>query len=399
MTISKSNASNLDKIASYYKGFQKFKSRDVIYGVTDRTHDPFLVKVNDYLIDHSSVSTKEKGMIFHSLRLLVNAGVRFTKAIEMLARQNKNQRLKRILQTIAYDMNNQGLHLSNALEKYPTVFTEYEVKMIQSGELTGKIEHSIGSIAAQLKKTLELENRVKTALMYPIVVFIGIIIASIIVLIGIIPRFSALFADFSAELPISTKILIGLSNFILDFWWLLIAICISGWQILKNWKHSEEGKKAWDRFILQLPLAATLVNNVQTLRIANNFSALVSAGIPINKSLKILSEIVPNVIIKNAIRSIETNVHDGMKIHESFSKEKDLDPILGEVIEIGEKSGNLVEVLQKISHQYELEVDHQLNNLTTLIEPIIILIVGVAIFLMAMAVMTPIFQLQQLYLG
>ncbi len=372
--------------------------KKIIYGVTNRTHDPKLVKINDFLIDRSRITGKEKSLFFHSLQLLINSGVQFTRAIDMLAGRARNPRLQRILNTIAYDMENQGVPFSKALEKYPLVFSEYEVKMIKSGELTGKIKDSLESIAIQLQKNLKLEAQIRSAMIYPVTVLGAILLAGVVICLFVIPKFAELFAEFSAELPLFTKIVLNISNFLVEFWWLVFIAIWAGWQIFYNWKTSPEGKKKWHAFLLRAPLIGNLINNVQTLRIANNFSTLLKAGIPINKSLHVLSEIIPNVVIKSSIKNIEKNVENGLKIHQSFAKESALDPILAEILEIGEKSGNMTEVLTKVGEQYELEIDHQLKNLTTLIEPAIILIVGLAVIFMALSIMMPIFQLQEVFL-
>ncbi len=377
--------------------FKEYSTRKVIYGITDRRNDPTLVKINDFLIDHSRISLKEKKLFFHSLQLLVNSGMRFIRSLQMLAERTQNLRLKRILDTIAYDMNSQGMHFSDAIAKYPTVFSEYEIKMIHSGELTGKIRDSLQSIAEQLRKNIKLESQIRSAMLYPATVLGAIVLAATIVLIYIIPKFTILFSEFAIELPFFTRLLIGISNFFVNFWWVIIISVWAIWQVFKNWKNSEEGKREWDKILLNLPIIGSLIRNIQTIRIANNFSTLMKAGIPVHKTLRILNEIMPNSVIKDALFTIELNVENGMRIYESFTKEKDLDPILGEVIEIGEKSGNISDVLDKVGEQYELEVESQLKNMTTLLEPIVILIVGVAVVFMAMAVLTPIFELQKAF--
>ncbi len=372
--------------------------KKVIYGVTDRSDDLVLEKLNDFFIDNSKVAGKEKGLFFHSLQLLINSGVRFTRAVEMLAERTRNLRLKRVLHTIHHDMENNGLHFSKAMEKYPQVFSDYEIKMIQSGELTGKMKDSLESISIQLQKNLKLEAQTRSALIYPITVIGAIVLAGIIVCLFVIPRFAELFAEFSTELPIFTRIVLWISDFLVHFWWLALIVLWAAWEVFKNWKSTESGKEKWDGFLLRAPFVGTLISNIQTLRIATNFATLMKSGIPINKTLKTLAEIISNSVIKSALKSIENNVQHGMKVHESFAKEKSLDPILTEVLEVGEKSGNMVEILTKVGEQYELEVDHQLKNLTTLIEPLIILLVGVAVIFMAVSIMMPIFKLQEVFI-
>jgi len=377
----------------------QFKVRDVIYGVTDQRDDPFLIKLNNFLIDHSPVRLKEKSLLFQSLRLLIASGIRFTRALHMLAERNKNLRLKRILKTILYDMENNGLSFSRAMQKYPDVFAWAEIKMIYSGEVSGELENSLASIAKQLQKSLELDIRVKSALLYPATVMVAIVIAAIIIMLVVIPKFENLFMSLGSDkkLPLATNILINSSNFFINYWWFIVTVIFGGGFIFQNWKNSETGKLKWDGFLLKMPIFKNLINNIQTIKISSNFSTLLKSGVPVTKSLKILSEIIPNAVISDAIFDIEHKVQKGTPMFQCFKENKIFDPILGEIIEIGEKGGRVSEILEKTSGQYELEVDAQLKNLTSLIEPIVIFIVGGAVVFIAMAILMPIFQMQEIF--
>jgi type II secretory pathway component PulF len=377
--------------------FKKNKNKTVIYGITDDRNDIFLVKLNDYLINISPITDKEKKMFFSSLRLLVKSGIRLTRSIKMLSERSHNIHFKRILATIVYDVESNGLSFSSALQKYPQVFKNAEVKMIYSGEISGRIEETLESIAKQLQKDLELKIRVRSALVYPATVLATIFIAAIVVMIFVVPKFQVLFTDLGGDLPLTTKILIGASEFLIKFWWALFTLIIGGYLIFKNWINSESGGLKWNGFLLKMPIFSDLVQNIQIVRITTNFSTLVSSGVPMLKALSILSEIMPNTVIRNTIFEIKNDVQKGKAIHQSFSEKKTLDPILGEIIEIGEKSGHLDEILEKTGAQYEMEVDEKLKNLTTMMEPLIILLVGGAVIFMAMAIMTPIFKIQDLF--
>ncbi len=373
------------------------KSRKVIYGVTDRTNDPFLLRVNDFMIDYGRVSAKEKSIFYNSLKLLVNSGVGFTQALRMLGDRTRNIRLSRVCSTIVYDMDHNGKSFSEAMAKYPKVFGKSEVKMIYSGELTGKIEGTLNAIATQLQKSINLELQVRNALMYPFTVFIAIIVAAIIVMLFIVPKFKTLFDQFGSDLPWITKMLMGSSSFFQHYWWAILTLTVGGVLMFRSWKSSPEGKKAWDQQILSMPIIKDLVNNIQTVRIASNFSTLMASGVPLAKALRVLGEIMKNSIIANAIFNIEMKVRKGIPLHEAFAAEPAIDSVIPEILEIGEKTGSIDNVLTKLETQYEMEVDAQLKNLTTLIEPLIIVVVGIAVVIMAMAIMLPIFQLQELF--
>lgn len=372
----------------------------VIYGVTDRSKNSWQEKVNDFLIDHSPVSKKEKGLFFDSLQLLVNSGVRFTRALELLAERQRNVRFQRVLDSAHYDMVQNGTSFSKAMSKYPTVFDNSEIKMVMSGEMAGKIEETLESIAKQIKKNIEIHLRVRSALMYPLTVIIAIIIAAIVVMTFVVPKFMVLFSEFSeSTLPFATRVLMGSSYFFQHYWWFVLTLGGALYFWFKNWKKSEQGELSWHRLLLRLPLLKNLINNIQTVRVASNFATLLHSGIPVVKALHLLGEIMPNRIVGQEISVIAEKAIQGKKLHESFSESTMLEPILGEVLEIGEKSGRISEILQKTAAQYEIEVDTQLKNISTLIEPLIIIIVGGAVVFMAMAIMTPIFRLQELFMA
>lgn len=373
------------------------KKRSIIYGVTDRRDDHWLVKLNDFVIDAQGVKGKDKARFFHSLKLLFASGVQFTRALQMLSKRTTNLRMSRVLDTICYDMEQNGMSFSKSLEKHPRVFNPSEVKMIYSGELTGKIENTLQSIATQMQKNLELQMRIRSALMYPITVVAAVILATVVVMIFIVPRLTSLFAEAGATLPLATQVLIFMSDFTRQFWWLLLAGAVGIGFAFRNWLNTEEGKLRFDSWVIQAPLISGMVNNIQTVRICQNFATLMRSGIPLNKALIVLSDIMPNRKIGHAIASIEIDLRSGMKLHKAFAAQKILDPVLPEIIEVGETTGSIAEVLQKLGDQYEFEVDAQLKNLSKVIEPIIIVVVGVAVVFMILAVLTPIFQMQEIF--
>ncbi|HEY5714119.1 MAG TPA: type II secretion system F family protein [Candidatus Gracilibacteria bacterium] len=370
--------------------------RDVIYGVTDRRGAHWLVRMNDFFIDQTKITQKEKNLLFHSLELLVGSGVRFTRAISMISKRVKNIRLARVLNTINYDMEKNGMSFSAAMDKYPDIFSRTESRMIKAGELTGKIEETLESVSEQIQKNIMLDMQIRKALMYPISVVVALIIAIIVVMLVIMPKFTEFFGEFDAALPLPTQILVNLSYATIHYWWLMIIIGFGVVSIFKNWRKSDEGKRVWDRLLLNLPNLKTLVGNIQTFRITTQFSVLLESGIPVAKALKTLAEIIPNSVISDAIYRIERKVTEGVKMSQAFLDEELLDPVLGEVVEVGEQTGRISVGLKKMSYQYQLEVESQLRTLTALIEPFTIVLVALCVGFIAFAILLPIFKIQEL---
>jgi len=378
-----------------FKKFQKKKS-PIIYGVTDRSDQPWWEQANDFIIDHSWVTAKEKSLFFQSLKLLVISGVRLSRAIKILAERTKNPRLERVLHTVDYDLNN-GFRFSNALAKYPDVFSNSEVKMVLSAEITGRLEQVLEYITTQIQKNIKLRSQVKSALIYPTTILVGIVLAFIVIMIWVVPQFKDLFGNFGADLPTSTKILISMSNFLQRYWWVVISGGVGGVIFFQNWKNSPAGRQTWDRWLFEIPGIKKLVQNFQTIQITTNFSTLLSSGLPVPKALQALREIVSNSVTKEAIRTVEKQVVAGDMLHEGFAKNEVFDPVIAEIVEIGEKSGSIQEILAKTGEQYELEFDSDMQNFSKLIEPVVLLIVAGVIIFLGLAIMTPILQLQDLF--
>ena len=375
------------------------KKSPYIYGVTDHSKAPFSTLLNDWIIDNSWVTSKEKSLFFQSLQLLVVSGVRLSRALKILAEKTRNPRLKRIIHTIDYDLNHNGMSLSNAMAKYPRVFSSSETKMILSGEISGRLEDVLGYITNQMQKNLKLKTQIKSAMVYPATIFVGIILAIGVVTYWVIPQFKGMFDDFGAELPLSTRVMISVSDFSVQYWWLVLSGLIASWLFFQNWKQSPEGKYQWDNFTLTLPGLNKLIRNYQTIQITTNFATLISAGIPIIKALQILRQIIDNAVTKGALHQVEKSVRSGEPIHQAFGNNVYFDPVIAEVIEIGEQSGAMQTILLKTGQQYELEFDADMQNIAKLIEPVVLIIVAAVIVFMGMAIMTPILQLQQIFSG
>ncbi len=376
----------------------KKSAEKYIYGVTDRRSANFLVTLNDWLLDQTPVKTKEKGLLFYSLQMLVNSGVEFTRSVEILGDRARNPRLKRILNTISHDMRVRGLSFSQALAKYPKVFKNATIKMIYSGEVTGKIEETLESISEQIQKNLELESQIKSAMMYPATVLGAIALAVGAVMVLVVPQFMTLFGQFGSELPGSTKFLIGASDFFANFWWGVLVLLVLAVLGFKNWKDTEKGQIAFSTFLFRVPAIKTIVKNIQTVKISSNLGTLLASGVSIDRALQILSEVVDNALVSQKLKDIQARVMRGERLSAAlWEHQPQLDPVLAEITDIGEKTGALPTVLIKTAQQYQREVDSQLKNLTQIIEPVIIVIVAGAVIFMAMAILSPIFQLQSLF--
>jgi len=377
----------------------KKASDTIIYGVTDRSKAGLFTRVDDWLIDHSRVTTKEKGQLFHALQLLVGSGVTFTRAMEILSEKQKNERLRRILATIHHDMTRRGMSFSKAIAKYPRVFSSAESKMLYSAELTGKMEQTLSIVSEQIERSMELRSRIRSAMTYPIIVLCVVVLAVVVMMIKVVPQFSNLFESMGTELPFATRMIIGMSNGFIQYWALMLIIIGATWGLFQHWKSTQSGQRKWGNMLLNMPIFKGLIQNINTTRVALNLSTLLKSDVAVPEALQIVGDIMPNRVVGDALRNIRKNILDGYRLHDSFAHEKALDPILSEVIEIGEQGGRIPEVLHKVGTQYERETQDQLKNLSTMIEPIMLVFVAVVVAFMALGILTPILKFQEMATG
>ena len=373
--------------------FSAEKSAPVIYGVTDRSQLPWWEKINDWLIDRTAVKISEKVRFYQSLHLLLSAGIGLVRALSMLSERYRNPRFRRIVQTIIYDLNH-GKTLSAAIHKYPTVFSLHEVKSIQAGEMGGQLEHTLELLAQDWQRVAHFRGRIRRALSYPMVALAGVILALVIILLVVIPRLEALFADFGGELPWMTQVLISSSNLLsVGGGWLIFG-GVSAFFAARAWAQSRAGKKTLHGIFLEAPMFGGLVREIQTFQVANQLGNLLQSNVPLEIAIKVLPNLVSNQQISTALGRVKTHLQQGEKLSTSLERIPWLDPVLGEVVQLGEESGTLGAVLQKLADQYSIEIDSQLDQINTLIEPLVILLVGGVIGFLALAIMSPILQIQ-----
>ena len=369
-----------------------------VYGVTDNSKLPFYERWNDYLLDISPISDKEKNLVFNSLKLLVSSGMGFVRALEMIAKRHKNQRFARILYTISYDMNH-GLSFSKSLKKYPQVFQQSEIKNLYAGELSGHIEDSLHNVVHQLDKDIKLSRQISSALMYPFTALFAVLLAVFVIFIFVIPKFQKMFDDIGSELPVSTQLLISLSENVRAYWVLWLISFVMIYLVFKAWKESEIGKIKYDGILLELPIFGYLIRDVQTLRITSQLGTLLLSHVPLQKSIHILGQIIPNAVMSSAIFEVERKLKAGEVLSDIIEGQELFDPVLAEVIRVGERTGKTGEVLKRLGNQYEIEMDNQFKNITSLIEPIVLVLVGGVVVFLAIAIMSPIFKIQEAFVA
>ena len=326
------------------------------------------------------------------LATMINAGLPITEALLILRSQSGGSMQKVVAQILA-DVE-AGDSLSGALANHPKVFTKTYMALIKSGEVGGVMDEVLTRLADSLEKQQEFKGKVKGALIYPAIIVTGMIIVAFIMMIFVIPRLTSLYSEFNAELPLPTKILIGMSNFVINFWPLFLGLAAFGLYLFKSYRATKSGRTQTDTLFFKLPIIGDLQRQVILAELTRTLALMVGAGVSILEALNITSEVVSSSIISDALKDAAHQVEKGFPIAYAFAKNPDAFPfLLSQMIAVGEETGKMEEVLTKISHIYEVESDTRVKSLTAAIEPIVMVLLGLGVGFLVIAVILPIYNL------
>lgn len=325
------------------------------------------------------------------LATMVTAGLPLTNGLSILVDQSKPE-LGRIMATILQEVEG-GNTLAKALEKQPKYFSRLYVQLVNAGEAGGVLDQVLERLADNLEKDKEFRAKTKGALIYPAIVVTAMIIVAIIMMVFVIPKLTAMYTDFGAELPLPTKILIGISNLMVKIWWLLLASAVGGAMAFKQWLKTDLGRHKFDQMMLKLPIVGVLMQKTMLTEFTRTMSLLLGSGISLLQGLEIVGESLENVIYREAMKDVGKNVEKGVTMSAALSRHEVFPPILHQMTNVGEQTGKLDEVLEKLSAYFETETSHAVKNLTTAIEPLIMIVLGVGVGAMVIAIIMPIYNL------
>ncbi len=336
---------------------------------------------------------KNKNVVIFSrqLAVMMAATVPIVQALRILIVQTDDRVLKQIISSMANDIDG-GMKLSSAFAKHPETFSNFYVAMLRSGETSGRLEKVLNYLATQMEKDYDLVSRIRGAMIYPAFIITALVGVGAAMLIFVVPKMTDLLKANGAELPFMTRMLIGVSDFLTGYWWALIlaaVIVVVGTRFLLN---TSWGREAWDNGKLHIPVFGSLFKKIILSRFATGLSTLIKGGVPISRALKITSDVVSNKAFKVLIEATVKEVEDGNSITTIFAQNKMVPAIVSQMMGVGERTGRMDEVLDRLGDFYGREVDTMIGSLTSLIEPIIMIILGVAVGLMVSAIILPIFQ-------
>lgn len=351
----------------------------------------FNVDIGALLSRLKPVSIPDKMFFSRNLSVMVAAGLPLVKALEVSGDQSGGDKFKSILSEVK-SLVLQGKPFAEALRPHQKVFGELYVNMIEVGETTGKLVLVLKLLARQMKKDYDLRRRVRGAMTYPIIILTVLCLIGTLMMLYVVPSLAATIHDLNVELPLSTRIVIFISDFIVRRWiWLLAGVVVVGvlfWRSLK----SVAGHQIFDRLVLKLPIFGSLAQKYNVARFCRMLSYLITSGVPIVKSLEITSSVLGNSLFRNAIREASTQIQEGTELHTILVKYPKLfQPMVIQMISVGEQTGKISEMMLRLAMFFEEDVNNTTKNLSTIIEPLLMVVIGIAVGFFAIAMLQPIY--------
>lgn len=329
---------------------------------------------------------------------LVKSGVPILRAINGMAESSTSVKLKSALTDIAAQLEG-GFPLSTALHQHPKLFSPLFISLVHVGENTGNLDDAFLKLANYFEREQETRKRIKTALRYPSFVLIAIIAALVILNIFVIPTFANMFAKLGADLPWATKMLIGSSNFFLNYWPHMLIGSIVGFFALRRYLRTPKGMYLWDKRKLKLPVVGGVIERSVLSRFSHSFSIILRAGVPMTTGLTLVADAVDNTFMRKKINAMRSSIESGDSLLRSAATSTLFTPLVLQMIAVGEETGRVDELLEEVGDYYEREVDYELSTLTARIEPIMIAIVAAMVLVLALGIFTPMWDMMSAFKG
>lgn len=359
-----------------------------VISVSAKIDSPFTILKNF----RERITPRDVTTFTRQLSTMINAGLPITEGLLILRSQSKGPMQKVVAQILA-DVE-AGESLSKSMARHSTVFSPSYIALIKSGEVGGVLDAVLVRLADNLEKQQEFTGKVKGALIYPVIIVVGMIIVSLVMMIFVIPRLTSLYSEFNAELPLPTKILIGISNFVVNFWYIVASILGLGGYVFSLYKQTKEGRRKVDEYVFKIPIFGELQKQIILTELTRTMALMVGSGVPILEALNITAGVVSNTVVSDALRDCAKQVEKGFPIAFAFARHPDAFPfILSQMVAVGEETGKMDEVLTKVSRIFEVESDEKVKGLTAAIEPLVMVLLGLGVGFLVIAVILPIYNL------
>jgi type IV pilus assembly protein PilC len=341
------------------------------------------------------IKLKDVAVFSRQFATMINSGLSLLRSLNILAEQTESKPLAEVVNQVRLDVE-RGASLSQALAKHPKAFPRLYVSMVKAGEVGGALDSVLLRLAETIEKQVELRRKVKSAMTYPVVVAALVLVIVTAMLLFVIPMFQNIYKELGGTLPAPTQVLIDISKVLREFWYIIFAVEIGAAIAFRKWINSEEGRKAWDAIKLKVPIFGKLVRKTALARFSRTMSALVRSGVPILESLDIVADTSGNHVVAEAVRDTQAGVKQGEPLSRRLEDHDVFPPMVVQMMAVGEETGALDEMLDKIADFYDAEVEATVDALTSLIEPLLIVVMGVCVGGMIISLYLPMFNIIKL---
>lgn len=338
------------------------------------------------------ITTSDVATFTRQFATMVAAGLSITEALLILRSQSKGS-MEKVVSQILSDVEG-GESMSKAFIKHPTVFSPSYIALVKSGEAGGVLDTVLVRLADDLEKQQEFKGKIKGALIYPIIIIVGMIAVAIIMMLFVVPKLTALYSEFNAELPLPTRIIMGMSDVVIKFWPIAVGLIIAAYYAFVSYRKTPAGRIKTDEMVYKIPIFGELQKQIALTELTSTLSLMTGAGVSILEGLNITAGVVNNVTISNALKDVSSQVEKGFPVSFAFSKHPDIFPfILSQMIAVGEETGKMEEVLSKVSHVFAVESDQKVKSLTAAIEPVVMVMLGLGVGFLVIAIIMPIYNI------
>ena len=338
------------------------------------------------------VKLKQVAIFCRQFATMVNSGLPILRALSILADQTESKELAKVLVQARTDVE-QGSSLSAAMGKHPKAFNNTFIAMVKAGETGGVLDDVLPQLADQIEKEVSLRRQIKSAMTYPVVVVALVVLIMSAMLLFIVPQFETIYASLDSKLPLPTTILLAMSRVFTKYWWMVIMASVGATILFKRYKKSDGGRARIDAIKIKVPVFGPLFHKVAIARFSSTLSMLMRAGVPILQALEIVKDTVNNQVISSAVEDVKTSVREGESIAKPLGKHKVFPPMVVQMMAVGEETGAVDTMLDKVSEFYNQEVKATVEALTSLIEPLLIAIIGGAVGAAVVALYMPMFNI------
>ena len=340
-------------------------------------------------------SSAEITLLARQLYALTRAGVPIIRGLNQLADSTRNERLASTLREVVDDLES-GRDLAGAMARHPDIFSPLFVSMVQVGEASGRLEEALLRVFRYLERERRTVNLIRTALRYPTFVVVAIAVAIFILMAYVIPVFAQVFERFDLDLPLATRIIIGVSNVVAAWWWLLLGLAGGAWFGFRHWTRRDDGRLWWDRQRLRFPVIGDIVLRASLSRFARAFAMASRSGVPLLQALNVVSRTADNAYIAGKILGMREGIERGETIARTAAASRVFTPLVVQMIAVGEETGQVDDMLDEVAEFYETEVDYDVRRLGETIQPVLVVAVGVIVFVLALGVFLPMWDLTQI---